>query len=363
MKQFIILAASLTLVAACSTTQQPESSTRYGPNPYRFDALEEVETESEVESEAARTIRVTSSIEGLRTSSEPGVSEFEWRHFGGNPFARNRAEAIVRFESFLESSNIPEELRNELRRQVQTQGETRHLVPGERLGVMVSGGVLTDEVVVHRNVEIIDTPGARAGLSQAIRAEVWTFEFEHNGRRYELELILPEVCYNWSIRIREITPPPPPAPDCAVVEFDVEDRDIVMFVVQNRRQALTSECWGVRMEGSAEWSVLPTRCDVCPEGWADDIDEGWPGRIHTSGAQGIGRDGRFQMRVPMVATQGHITFCRYSIQDDGLHHQSCSLTVEPRDWRPDDRPEFQESYFIEEEYWNFTGNCSWQRVS
>lgn len=355
MIRFIILAASLITLMA---TQSPSWAQQgYGPNPYRFEALAETEQEPEPEPEPRRA-----PIEVLLDETHP---EFRWENFGGDPFARSREHALERLEEFFELAELPEELRVALRQEVADPEAVRvdYLVPGDRLDVSSSGGVLGTESTIHRNVVVVDTPGARAGLSQAIRVEVWAISFTYRGEEYVLELILPEVCGNWSLRITRIAPPPPPPSNCAVLEFNVQDQDLVLFVIQNRNQLPASECWGVSMRGFDNWNVLPNRCDVCPHGFVDAIDEGWPGPVHVSGAQGIGQDGVFQMRVPMEATRGHITLCRWSIREGDDHHtQSCGLTVEPRDWEPDDREEFLESFFIQDRFWNFSGDCPWIRV-
>ena len=349
----VLLAACL---GACSTTTETGRGPDYGPNPYRFPALAEVERET---SEDENILQVYGTVELTFDHYEP----FLWRHFGGNPRARSREDAMQKLEGDISRLPIPEELHETILNTVRTsEGVTRYLTPGDTLDASLSGGVLTEEVVINYNVTVVDTPGARAGLSQAIRKEVWEFEFEYNGQRYVLELILPEVCYNWSVNIRLVPPPPPPAPDCAVVSFNVEPRDIVLFAVQHRARALTSECWGVRMAGSQNWTVLPVRCDACPEGWSEYVDEGFPGRVHASGAQRIGRSGEFQMRVPHDMVRGFITFC-ITREFDGERSGSCALTVERSDWEDYPGDEFTKHFFIEDRFWNFSGNCPWLRVS
>jgi hypothetical protein len=354
MKKFIVLIASLLFVTACATTTQTNEHD-YGPNPYRFDSLEQPVEEAPTQDNGV--IRTSAAVVSF---NEYGVSR--WQHFGADPYASSRDDAMEKRGDAFARLPIPAELQSWAMRATSSHGRTEYLVPGDQLTASLSGGVRSSEVHVRYNVVVVDTPGSRNGLSQAIETEVWTIEFEQDGNRYLLELFLPEVCGNWSVRITLIPSPPPPPAECAVVEFDVQSQDIVLFLVHNRQRALTSDCWGVRMEGSATWSVLPVRCEVCQDGW-ERIAGQWPGRIHLSGGQGIGTDGVFQMRVPLEATRGHISFCLSREFEDG-RLSSCSLTVEPRDWQTETvRSEFRRSFFIEGRHWNFSNRCNWLRVS
>lgn len=140
-----------------------------------------------IESAAAPAVAGTATAHGFR-----------WEHFGVDPYATLREEAMRTRESAFRALGLPEPVVVQLMAATLQPGEKTRINVGDQLDAMLSKGG-----VVHRNVTVAFAAPVR-GMEYAAPAEKWQVTWE--GRTYTA--LLPEICNNWSA----IVGPPSKAP-------------------------------------------------------------------------------------------------------------------------------------------------------
>lgn len=114
---------------------------------------------------------------------------FAWEHFGTDPFAPNRTTAMIKRPEAFKALGIPAQCIAQAMQETERPGIDEHLNVGDRLLVMLSGGL-----VAHRNT-VVKFPPVKHGIDYAAAVETWTFYC--GGRAFKVGL--PEICNNWSL--------------------------------------------------------------------------------------------------------------------------------------------------------------------
>ena len=128
------------------------------------------------------------------------ADEFRWKHFGADPLAQTRTEALaIRERVFRESFGFSDACVGAAMQATANPGRAGHLNVGDRLAVMVSAGF-----IAHRPT-IVDFAPVRRGIDYAALVETW--EFECDGQHQKIGL--PEICNNWSLYPPVPMPPTP----------------------------------------------------------------------------------------------------------------------------------------------------------
>ena len=146
----------------------------------------------------------------LSSSAQAAERQFKWEHFGADPYATSREEAMRTRESAFRKLGLPEEVVAIFMIATDKPGEKMSLNVGDKLGAMLSKGG-----VVHKNVTVAFVkPPISGKMEYAAPAEKW--QLTYGGKVYDL--YLPEVCNNWSYTASAASLPPapqsapPPAP-------------------------------------------------------------------------------------------------------------------------------------------------------
>ena len=138
----------------------------------------------------------------------PVIAEWRWQHYGIEPYAASKAEAMKERGNAFRQLNLPSPVIAQLLLLTERPGITFSLSKGDRLtGMLSKGGVLHEDVVVA-----FPPPDGVPGMQYVATAEKWQTTWE--GKLYTV--ILPEVCFNWSDIIAPAPAPPqavaPPSP-------------------------------------------------------------------------------------------------------------------------------------------------------
>ena len=108
-------------------------------------------------------------------------AEFKWQHFGADPYASSRDEAMRTRESAFSKLDLPKPVVKLLVEATQKPGEKVRLVNGDKLSAMMSKGG-----IVHRNVTVaFAKPPVSGRMENAAPAEKWQGDVGGKGlRRY-----------------------------------------------------------------------------------------------------------------------------------------------------------------------------------
>lgn len=181
------------------------------------------------------------------------AGEFRWERFGAAPYARTRTEAMRSRERAFRALGIPAPVVRQLMRATEMPGERIRLVNGDRLSAMLSKGS-----AVHRNV-VVDfvKPPISGKMEYAAPAEAWRVVWQ--GKTYEV--ILPDVCNNWSRRdsipvLRQTEA----VEECAEVPFHTQEGDIVRFAVLGDERLPASACFALKEAGDTAFRAPPVHC-------------------------------------------------------------------------------------------------------
>lgn len=127
-------------------------------------------------------------------------SQFKWQHFGVDPYAVSRNEAMRTREDAFRKLGLPQDVVSILMIATDKSGERISLNVGDKLGAMLSKGG-----VVHRNVTVAFVkPPISGKMEYAAPAEKWQVTFAGG----VFTVILPEVCNNWSLISVSLLPLP-----------------------------------------------------------------------------------------------------------------------------------------------------------
>jgi hypothetical protein len=124
------------------------------------------------------------------TATSAHAAEFKWEHFGADPYAATREEAMKAREDAFHKLGFSDPIVVALMEATESPGEKVRIVNGDRFDAMLSKGS-----VVHKDVLVAvkDQPKGN-GIEFAAVAEKW--EVTMKGTTYTL--LLPEVCNNWT---------------------------------------------------------------------------------------------------------------------------------------------------------------------
>ncbi|GEM_PF-2550944 len=125
---------------------------------------------------------------------------FRWEHFGVDPYATSREEAMRTRDSAFRALGLPSAVIEQLVFATANSGEKTRINVGDHLDVMLSKGG-----IAHKNVTVAFAAPVR-GMEYAASAEKWQVTWE--GRTYTV--LLPEICSNWSVIIGPVPAAPPP---------------------------------------------------------------------------------------------------------------------------------------------------------
>ncbi len=126
-------------------------------------------------------------------------AEFKWQHFGADPYATSRAEAMKTRESAFTKLGFPKPVVDLLVKATEQPGQKTRIFVGDRFSAMIS-----KRSVVHQDVVVAFGSPTR-GMEYAAPAERWQVVWEDK----TYVVVLPDVCNNWS---SIITPNPTPTP-------------------------------------------------------------------------------------------------------------------------------------------------------
>ena len=166
---------------------------------------------------------------------------FYWKHFNRDPFAKTRDEAMRKRAIAFRAMDISERCVAEAMLVTDASGSAGVLENGDTLAYMLSG-----KAGVHRNVVVDFVRGIQA------KTEEWTLECD--GKLYRL--ILPEVCYNWSLATG------PGA--CVEVVFNAPVDGRVRWGVGSINGPLPASDCNAQRQGTGPWLTWDSsKCDWC----------------------------------------------------------------------------------------------------
>lgn len=243
----------------------------------------------------------------MLTSSARAADGFRWQHFGADPYAASRVEAMKTRESAFHKLGLPQPVIKLFMEETKKKGEKSLITVGDHLSAMLSKGG-----VVHRNVSVeFGSPVPR--MQYAAPAEKWQVSWQ--GKIYTI--FLPEICNNWA----SITPS---LEACAVVEYTVVPGDEVRFAVLSRKRLPSSACW--QLCDGADCSAPPSPCDDCDWiGPKSVIPAGFE-PLHTG--RYIAQSAKQRLRFPREVKAEYIALCD---NRTGLG-ESDSWIIQPTAW-------------------------------
>lgn len=238
---------------------------------------------------------------------------FQWKHFGTDPYAATRAEAMRTRESAFRSMGLPAPVIAKFMRVTEKPGEKVRIVNGDKFSAMMSRNG-----VVHRDVTVaFVAPPVSGKMEYAAPAEQWQVVWE--GKVFTV--LLPEICNNWSYKWagRDI------ALACASVEFFVKPGDEVRFAVLSRNRLPASACW--QLCDGDDCSMFPSPCDTCD--WVGPLSVIPTGFMPLHTGKYVARAEHQVLRFPREVMSNYIALCD---ERKGLG-QSDSWVVQPSAWQ------------------------------
>lgn len=264
------------------------------------------------------------------TLASPAHAEFKWQHFGADPYAATRAEAMQKREAAFRAMGLPAPVIKQFMLATEKSGEKVRLVNGDKLSTMMSkGGIVRRDVTV----EFVKPP-VSGKMEYAAPAEKWQVTWE--GKIYVV--ILPEICYNWSAIA---SPPPEKVVECAKVRITVPNgvSRTVRSTLIRKVSVPDFNCWGVI---ERQWRTgAPRDCDWCE--WTQDgvieMHRRYGGEFdffHTSiytmhpdvNASGSTRATEVTLVFPLAARDGGVAVC---VEVDGKVYEAA--LVLPPTWK------------------------------
>lgn len=154
----------------------------------------------------------------------PAYAEFKWEHFGADPYATSREEAMKTREDAFRKLGFSEAVAASFMEATNSPGVKVRIVNDDRFDAMLSKGG-----VVHRDVVVaFKNPPKDDKMEFAAPAEKW--EVSLSGTVYTL--LLPEVCNNWTgivpklqkVVVRSLKPVAGSCPDVYTLKVNVWKR-------------------------------------------------------------------------------------------------------------------------------------------
>jgi len=124
-------------------------------------------------------------------------AEWKWQHFGADPFAKTRAEAMQKRANAFLAMEIPPAVIIEMMIATESPGEPAKIANSDKFVAQVAG-----RNTVHRDVVVAWIGKLPRGMELAAAAEKWSATLD--GKIYSI--FLPEVCFNWSLAITSAPP-------------------------------------------------------------------------------------------------------------------------------------------------------------
>ena len=270
----------------------------------------------------------------IATLANSAYAEFQWRHFGADPYATSRAEAMRTRENAFRKMGLPAPVIKQLMLATERPGEKVRLVVGDRLSTMLSKGS-----VVHRDVVVAFVkPPISGRMEYAAPAEKWQVTWE--GKIYIV--ILPEICYNWSSIAG------PLIKRCVELVFNAPVGGHVRWGVGTTSGPLPPDECNAQQQDNKPWTSWYGECDTCVTA--------------TGYIQGILGDSAqipHKYLYPVTHTRQTLRFSTevwskvvYICPEDASGKQTCGVYMRPQDWKGRYRVEIPDALWL----WD-DGNC------
>ena len=261
-------------------------------------------------------------------------AEFKWQHFGADPYASSRDEAMRTRESAFSKLDLPKPVVTRLVGASQKPGAKVRLVNGDKLSAMMSKGG-----IVHRNVTVAFTkPPVSGRMEYAAPAEKWQVTWE--GKVYIV--ILPEICYNWSSIAG------PPIKKCVELVFNAPVGGHVRWGIGTTIGPLPPDECNAQREGDGLWKAWYGECDICI-----------PAIGYIRGILGGSALVPHKYLYPITTKKQTLRFSTeiwtklaYICLEDVNGKQTCGVYMRPQDWKGQYRIEIPDSIWFWDE-----GNC------
>ncbi len=256
---------------------------------------------------------------------------FHWRNFGADPFASSREEAMGKREQAFRAMGLSEACVAEAMRVTKTTGSESELRVGDRLDAMLSG-----KAGAHKNV-LVDFP-------RGIKASTEEWSLTCDGKTYRL--VLPEVCYNWSLATgpsRSLG-----GDECVELTFGAPTGGNVRWGVGSVSGPLPPSSCNAQREGDGPWVAWWGECDWCE-----------PAYGYIRSVLGESAEVPHKYLYPAKESQQTIRFSAavqsrlvYVCLEDQGGAQSCGVYVRPEDWKG------RRVIEIPDTLWRFDAECS-----
>lgn len=183
------------------------------------------------------------------------AAEWKWQHFGADPYAKSRTEAMRTRESAFHAMGLPDSVITQLMLATEKPGEKIRLVNGDRLAVMLSKGS-----VVHKDVVVAFVkPPISGKMEYAAPAEKWQVSVE--GKIYVV--ILPEICNNWSYNWNPAPPPILPPEKCVELSFNAKIGGKVRWGIGSNHGPMPPSACNAQKQDDGPWTAWTGQCDDC----------------------------------------------------------------------------------------------------
>ena len=127
----------------------------------------------------------------LATSAQ---AEWKWQHFGADPFAETRAEAMQKRADAFRKARLPEPVISLLMEETKKPGEPMKIVMGDRFSWMMSKGDVIHGPSEGGVIVAWSKPSISNRMEYAQSAETWQVLWD--GAIHTV--VLPGDCFNWS---------------------------------------------------------------------------------------------------------------------------------------------------------------------
>ncbi len=267
-------------------------------------------------------------------------AEFKWQHFGADPYATTRAEAMKTRESAFRAMGLPAPVVKQFMIATEKPDEKARLVVGDRLSAMMSKGG-----VVHRDVVVAFVkPPISGRMEYAAPAEKWQVSWQ--GKVYTI--FLPEICFNWSYRITDGPVVQVVEKKCVELVFNSPVGGRVRWGVGTTTGPLPPDECNAQRQDNGAWTAWYGECDTCV-----------PAIGYIRGILGGSAQIPHKYLYPVTHTSQTLRFST-SVFDavfyvcleyaDGT--QTCGVYMRPQDWKG------RFSVDIPDEFWRKDdGNC------
>lgn len=264
----------------------------------------------------------------IATLANSAYAEFKWQHFGADPYATTRAEAMRTREDAFRKMGLPAPVITQLMLATEKPGEKVRIVVGDRLSAMMSKGG-----VVHRDVVVAFVkPPISGRMEYAAPAEKWQVMWE--GKIYIV--ILPEICYNWSSIAG------PPIKKCVELVFNAPVGGHVRWGVGSISGPLPPDECNAQQQDNLAWTSWYGECDSCI-----------PAIGYLRGILGGSAQIPHKYLYPVTHTKQTLRFSTevwskvaYICLEDASGKQSCGVYMRPEDWKNRYRAEIPDAMWL-----------------